>query len=118
MVILSEDVHVVVTYLGTHHTLFTALPPDSREVNYELTDAELAKVSAIIKASQASAGHIPVVLSVNGRTHCGGMWSFQLELCQYPEPRLLDTETAVPMVEVTVSLITSSPSPRSSSRWL
>ena len=58
--------------MGTHPTLFTASPPDSREVIYEQTDAELAKLSANIKASQASAGHSPMVPGVSGQDSLRG----------------------------------------------
>ena len=44
---LSEDGHVSVTFLGTHPTLFSAAPPDSREVNYDETDKELARLLKI-----------------------------------------------------------------------
>ena len=54
VVSLTEEGCLSVTYLGTHPSIFSAAPPDSREVNYEETDAELARLSAIIKASQTS----------------------------------------------------------------
>ena len=52
LVFLSEEGEVTVSYLGSDPTLFTAAPPDSREVNYDETDRELSKLSAIIKQSQ------------------------------------------------------------------
>ena len=58
LVFLSEEGEVTVSYLGSDPTLFTAAPPDSREVNYEETDRELSKLSAIIKQSQKEGGHV------------------------------------------------------------
>ena len=52
LVFLSEEGEVTVSYLGSDPTLFTAPPPDSREVNYDETDRELSKLSALIKQSQ------------------------------------------------------------------
>ena len=107
LVTLSEDGHVGVTYLGTFPTLFTAPPPDSREVNYEQTDAELAKLSAIIKQSQVSGESSPG--SSGDCLRCDVSVNSQLELCRFSDCRLLDTEHAVPMVGVNITLHTSSP---------
>ena len=80
LVTLTEEGAVAVTFLGTRPTLFSAAPPDSREVtqqiiiflqctekylllcrqvNYEETDKELARLSAVIKQSQTSGGQQP-----------------------------------------------------------
>ena len=66
-------------FLGSDPTLFTAAPPDSREVNYEETDRELARLSAIIKQSQASA---VVAAAPSLRLDC--VVAGQLELCRHP----------------------------------
>ena len=52
LVFLSEEGELTVSYLGSDPELFTAAPPDCREVNYDETDKELSKLSAIIKQSQ------------------------------------------------------------------
>ena len=110
MVTLSESGHVSVCYLGTHPTLFSAAaaPPDSREVNYEETDKELAKLSAIIKQTQSQ------TVSSSGANVAPGLRvdvtvSSQLERCRFPDCKVLETEPAVPMVLVTVTLNTASP---------
>ena len=108
LVTLTEDGHVSVNYLGTHPTLFTAAPPDSREVNYEETDKELAKLSTIIKQSQSSAGQ-PSLSNDTPGLRIDININSQLEMCRYAECRLLDTEPAVPMVGVTIALHTASP---------
>ena len=106
LVLLAEDGELVVTYLGSDPTLYTAAPPDSREVNYEETDRELARLSTLIKQSQ-TAGRGP------GGSGGPGLraelsLSSQLELCRHPSA-VLDTEPAVPMVGVTLSLDTPCP---------
>ena len=51
LVVLGEEGGLSVSYLGTNPTLHTPPPPDSREVNYEETDRELAKLSATIRST-------------------------------------------------------------------
>ena len=100
---LSEDGHVSVTFLGTHPTLFSAAPPDSREVNYDETDKELARLlemrswlvltltfyiysfirlSAIIKQSQSSSTNIAPD-STNLGLRIDVNVNSQLELCRF-----------------------------------
>ena len=107
LVFLSDDGEVTVSYLGSDPTLFTAPPPDSKEVNYNETDRELSKLSALIKQSQkdgtaavSSSGNLTLKMEVSV--------SSQLEMCQYPS-KVLETEPAVPMVAITVHLHTPSP---------
>ena len=107
LVFLSDEGEVTVSYLGSDPTLFTAPPPDSKEVNYNETDRELSKLSALIKQSQkdgtaavSSSGNLTLKMEVSV--------SSQLEMCQYPS-KVLETEPAVPMVAITVHLHTPSP---------
>ena len=107
LVFLSDDVEVTVSYLGSDPTLFTAPPPDSREVNYNETDRELSKLSALIKQSQKD-GTTAVSSSENLTLKMEVSVSSQLEMCRYPS-KVLETEPAVPMVAITVHLHTPSP---------
>ena len=103
LVTLTEEGSLAVTFLGSDPTLFTAAPPDSREVNYEETDRELARLSAVIKQSQASA---LVTAAPSLRLDC--VVASQLEMCRYPS-KVLETEPAVPMVNISLTLTTPAP---------
>ena len=103
LVSLTEEGSLAVTFLGSDPTLFTAAPPDSREVNYEETDKELARLSAIIKQSQMSS---EVSAAPALRVDC--VVASQLEMCRYPS-KVLETEPAVPMVSITVTITTPAP---------
>ena len=103
LVTITEEGSLAVTFLGSDPTLFTAAPPDSREVNYEETDRELARLSATIKQSQASQ---VVTAAPSLRLDC--MVAGQLELCRHPS-KVLDSEPAVPMVNISLTLTTPAP---------
>ena len=81
VVSLTEEGGLSVTFLGTQPTIFSAPPPDSREVNYEETDAELARLSAIIKASQTS-GSLETNSSQASGLRVDVSVSSQLEICR------------------------------------
>ena len=51
IVILSDIGQLQVIYLGTDPSLFVAPPIETREINYEQADKELAHLHSIIKAS-------------------------------------------------------------------
>ena len=107
LVSLSEEGTLTVSYLGTDPSLHAAAPPDSREVNYEETDRELARLSAKIRQSQkegagrdVKTGQPPLKMEVTV--------AHQLEVCSFPS-RVLTIEQAVPMVAVAVKLHSPSP---------
>ena len=82
VVSLTEEGGLSVTFLGTQPTIFSAPPPDSREVNYEETDAELARLSAIIKANQTSGSLETSPSSQGSGLRVDVSVSSQLEICR------------------------------------
>lgn len=58
LVTLGSSGHLQVSYLGTDPSLFVAPPTDARQINYDQTDQELAKLHKIIKASTKDAGTV------------------------------------------------------------
>ncbi|KAK3875683.1 hypothetical protein Pcinc_019466 [Petrolisthes cinctipes] len=69
LVTLGSSGHLQVSYLGTDPSLFVAPPTDARQINYDQTDQELAKLHKVIKASTKDAGSL---LNVN-KGVSGGM---------------------------------------------
>ncbi|KAG0720935.1 Protein PTHB1 [Chionoecetes opilio] len=53
---LGEAGQVQVAYLGTDPSLFVAPPTETREINYDHTDKELATLHKVIKASTKDTG--------------------------------------------------------------
>lgn len=53
---LGDAGQIQVSYLGTDPSLFVAPPAETREINYDQTDKELAQLHRIIKASTKDTG--------------------------------------------------------------
>lgn len=60
IVTLSEDGHLLCSYLGTDPALFQAPKVESRELNYDALDAELKELQKIIKDVNKSQGVWPM----------------------------------------------------------
>ncbi|XP_050720589.1 protein PTHB1-like isoform X2 [Eriocheir sinensis] len=56
LVMLGDAGQVQVSYLGTDPSLFVAPPNEVREINYDHTDKELARLHKVIKASTKDTG--------------------------------------------------------------
>lgn len=56
LIFLGDAGQLQASYLGTDPSLFVAPPAETREINYDQTDKELAQLHKIIKASTKDTG--------------------------------------------------------------
>ncbi|XP_063611687.1 protein PTHB1-like [Penaeus indicus] len=108
LVFLGDAGQLQASYLGTDPSLFVAPPAETREINYDQTDKELAQLHKIIKASTKDTGTLVGMNRGDGDLIVSGTVGTQLE--KWPgSTRVQDIDGGVPAVPVVIRLTAHTP---------
>ncbi|XP_042887369.1 protein PTHB1-like, partial [Penaeus japonicus] len=108
LIFLGDAGQLQASYLGTDPSLFVAPPAETREINYDQTDKELAQLHKIIKASTKDTGMLVGMNRGDGDLIVSGTVGTQLE--KWPgSTRVQDIDGGVPAVPVVIRLTAHTP---------
>ncbi|XP_042217578.1 protein PTHB1-like isoform X2 [Homarus americanus] len=108
LVMLGDSGQLHVSYMGTDPSLFVAPPTETREINYDQTDKELANLHKIIKASTKDTGALIGMNRGDSDLLVSGTVGTQLEMWT-GNTRVQNPDGGVPAVPVVVRLTAHTP---------